>query len=358
MLELLTDERCADKRRFHRRLAIGVVLTAILMIAAFGKPILIYAAHRAAGQLPEGRYSVSIQFTDLSVRRTDAVRVLILDTATRKGILVKLFRDLEWSHKGKLRRLNSAYGLGGPKMTNMAIREITGLDVQHFVVITIDDAAKMVDALDGIDVVLPCELSYSCKAGGWHYPKGPNHLTGADATHVFRTRKGFGDSSDVARTDLQDLILNAIMERMKSMSISEMRKVARVMAGVQSDLPVADPSEGRPTLLHIGMALKESQIDLCTVPHRYSGPRVQAIQESLTGWRTEIYGRLSSSKNTAIPITYRTDARINTPVVLLSHHAPKEIERRANYEARRLKAAVIRDPYTNGIVVIQKEAQK
>lgn len=322
-------------------MAFGVISVALLTV---GRPLAVWAAHRAVGQLPSGNFAVAVLCLDYSEKRTDVVRVLIVNGATGKSAMTKLYRDMEWQHDGEIYRLNAAWQFGGPDGTLRAIREVSGLEVDHVVVVRIQDAEKIVDVLGGLRVDVP-EIDYA----GWKYSAGVQMLTGKDVVHVFRTRKGIagGDGSDIGRTKLQDRIFEALLARLRGLSPTEMRRVATALSDVQTDL-------SKRQRLQLALALKDSRIRSFAVPFEVVGPRLRGSSEALPLWRAHIQAWLAMEGEHE-PVVEVTDPYCARPRVLVPHPASARQKALAAYLAGRHCAALVADPAVPGVTLVKGE---
>jgi LCP family protein required for cell wall assembly len=323
-----------------------IVLIALGMISAIllavGKPLAAWAARRAVGELPPGSFTVAVLCLDYSEKRSDVIRILSINSATGKAAMVKLYRDLEWQHDGNAYRLNTAWQFGGPEGTLRAIKEATGLDVDHFIAVRIPDAQKIVDALGGLRVDVP-EINDT----GWKYSAGVQTLSGKDVVRVFRTRKGIagGDGSDIGRTNLQDRIFEALFTRLRGLSPTEMRRVAAALSDVQTDL-------SNRQRLQLALALKDSRIRSFAIPFEVFGPRLRAISERLPLWRAHIDAWLATSED-GEPIVEISDPQATQTRILVPHPASPEQKALAAYLACKRSASLVADPSVPGVTIVR-----
>ena len=81
-----------------------------------------------------------------------------------------LTKDGETTDPGGLSMFNEAYAIGGPGCTQRTVEQLTGLRMDHFVVIDFNGFKKMVDALNGVPVCVPEEVNDT--EGNIHLPEG------------------------------------------------------------------------------------------------------------------------------------------------------------------------------------------
>lgn len=112
-------------------------------------------------------------------------------------------------------KINGAYARGKAQGLVDAVEEALGLPVDHYLILTLDVVKVLVDAVDGVDVVLSEPMKYTDRAAGLYidFPAGPNHLDGADAVKYMRFRYGYG--SDYSRLDRIKDLLSQVAEKIK-----------------------------------------------------------------------------------------------------------------------------------------------
>jgi len=137
-------------------------------------------------------------------RRTDTIFYIRLRGS--EATLVAIPRDLRYSGEtlaGSFDgRINLVYERGGgAEGLRQAVEDILGVPVQHYIILTFEAVMKLVNAVDGVDVVLPYPMKYTDRAAGLYidFPAGPKHLDGKDAVKYMRFRHWEG--SDLGRLD-------------------------------------------------------------------------------------------------------------------------------------------------------------
>ncbi|WP_299428749.1 LCP family protein [uncultured Meiothermus sp.] len=123
-----------------------------------------------------------------------------------EATLVALPRDLRYSGETPVGffdgKINSVYQRGGgAEGLRLAVEDILGVPVQHYLILTFEAVMKLINAVDGVDVVLPYPMKYTDRAAGLFidFPAGPVHLDGKDAVKYMRFRHWEG--SDLGRLD-------------------------------------------------------------------------------------------------------------------------------------------------------------
>ncbi|MEV6006845.1 LCP family protein [Streptomyces sp. NPDC051976] len=101
----------------------------------------------------------------------------------------------------------------GPGCTVAAVHALTRIPIDHFVMADFAGVVRMSDAVGGVPVCVDRDVydSYS----HLKLARGRHALKGTAALQFLRSRHGFGDGSDIGRTDAQHLFLAALALRMR-----------------------------------------------------------------------------------------------------------------------------------------------
>jgi LCP family protein required for cell wall assembly len=102
----------------------------------------------------------------------------------------------------------------GPGCTVAAVHELTGIPIDHFVMVDFSGVIAMSDAVGGATICVSDNVydTYS----QLKLSKGKHTLKGMAALQFVRSRHGFGDGSDLGRTYAQHLFLSAVIRSVKS----------------------------------------------------------------------------------------------------------------------------------------------
>jgi LCP family protein required for cell wall assembly len=163
-------------------------------------------------------------------RRSDSLMLLRVDPTTHRLSYLSIPRDLRVEIPGYgTSKINAASQIGGPALTLATVKALTGLPIDHVVVVDFDGFRDLIDAIGGIDVDVPkailsntfdCPYKPSRCANweGWRFEKGPQHMDGRRALVYSRVRKNQLDPSDtdITRGTRQQLIADAVGSRVAS----------------------------------------------------------------------------------------------------------------------------------------------
>ena len=98
---------------------------------------------------------------------------------------------------GENEQWNTAFALGGPACTIQQFEQLTGVFVDHFVVVDFSGFRDMVDAIDGVEVCIPEDIEDP--EHGINIPAGTREVRGKEALNYVRARYTLGDGSDIGR---------------------------------------------------------------------------------------------------------------------------------------------------------------
>ncbi|MCA1220629.1 LCP family protein [Streptomyces sp. 8L] len=110
-------------------------------------------------------------------------------------------------------QINSALQYG-PACQVSTVHQLTGIPIDHFVMLDFSGVVKMSDAVGGVSVCVSDNVydTYS----HLKLAKGQHTLKGDAALEFVRTRHGLGDGSDLGRTYAQHIFLSAMIRKFKS----------------------------------------------------------------------------------------------------------------------------------------------
>ncbi len=120
-------------------------------------------------------------------------------------------------------KINAAWAVGGPGLALQVVKQFTGLQINHLIVINLGNFPKFIDDIGGVDVKtgrICSNISGGVKNGGFtlNLSPGVHHLDGTDAMVLARTRENPCDptSNDLTREAAQQQILNSVKSQLFS----------------------------------------------------------------------------------------------------------------------------------------------
>jgi LCP family protein required for cell wall assembly len=235
----------------------------------------------------------SVEGEEEGVSRSDIMMLVSVNPANDKAAVISIPRDTRVEIPGEsgYEKINAAYALGGPKLAVDTVKEFTGLDINHFVVMDFESFKHIVDAIGGVRmrIEVPINDKYAGKLSA-----GDQVLNGDQALVLVRARH---DPKSVPGGDL-DRIKNQrrFLQAMLS-TLSHTRNPFRIIRvidaaseNIKTDLTFAE-------MLRLGRRLQGAGSDLTmtTVPGDskvvggiwYYLADTAEFQEMLDGFKTE-----------------------------------------------------------------------
>ncbi|MEU2427925.1 LCP family protein [Streptomyces sp. NPDC007861] len=111
-------------------------------------------------------------------------------------------------------QFNVAYQYGGAACTIRTVEQLTGVRIDHHMVIDFHGFKDMVDAVDGVEVCLREPIDD--KAAHLKLKAGRQTLDGEQALGFVRARKSLGNGSDTDRMGRQQQFLGALFNKVQS----------------------------------------------------------------------------------------------------------------------------------------------
>ena len=158
---------------------------------------------------------------------TDSIMVASYNLDEKKLSLISVPRDLFVSYNGSYMKINAVYVHGGMDGLQAVVEQVTGLTINHRVLINYTAFKDMIDAVGGIDVDIEADDSRGIYDPmiGFSIANGVQHLTGEQALLLARCRNdptydgrlAYGLSGgDFDRAENQRKIVLSLLEKVKS----------------------------------------------------------------------------------------------------------------------------------------------
>ncbi|GAA2960847.1 MULTISPECIES: LCP family protein [Streptomyces] len=113
---------------------------------------------------------------------------------------------------------NESLGRGGPGCTVAAWYELTGITIDHFMMIDFAGVVSMADAVGGVPVCVDANVyshTSDGKGSGLKLEEGTTSVKGEQALQWLRTRYGFEDNTDLGRAKAQHQYLNSMVRELR-----------------------------------------------------------------------------------------------------------------------------------------------
>ena len=178
--------------------------------------------------------------------RSDAMIVISINRNTKKVIMTSFMRDIYVAIPNKEdnhNRLNTAFAQGGPDLLFKTLKKNFGIKIEKYVHIDFYNFMDLVDAVGGVDLVvdqgelnvinlyylpqLNTALGLPTNTDFIYGSPGLVHMNGKQALAYTRVR--YVGQGDFERTERQRRVLTQIMDKAKTLSVSEMNRLLDVV---------------------------------------------------------------------------------------------------------------------------------
>jgi LCP family protein required for cell wall assembly len=158
--------------------------------------------------------------SDAGPGRSDSILLVRVDPARNRIAELSIPRDLRVTIPGHGDdRINVAYALGGAPLAIRTVQALTGIPVNHVVLVDFSGFRELVDALGGVTIDNPEKIiSNSFDGHPWRFGRGQLHLDGRHALAYARVRENTANPSDndLTRGLRQQRVLQAIAHSLAS----------------------------------------------------------------------------------------------------------------------------------------------
>lgn len=167
-----------------------------------------------------------------------------------------------------LGQLNSSLANGGPGCTVAAINELTGLQIDHFMMADFDAVTELSKAVGGVEVCV--NEAVDDEYSGLKLPAGTSEIEGEQALAFLRTRHSFGTGGDEGRIRAQQAFLASLARKVKEEgTLNNIPRLYSIAEAVTRNLTVDDGLAEVPELLKLASRLQEvdlGNVAFVTVP--------------------------------------------------------------------------------------------
>ncbi|MDI9230812.1 LCP family protein [Staphylococcus caprae] len=195
-------------------------------------------------------------------QRSDTIMILSINPKEKKTELVSIPRDTQAKivGRGTTEKIAHAYAYGGPNMAVNSLEKLMNVPIDHYATIDMDGLHDMIDVLGGVDVVSNDTFSVD----GLHFEKGAKtHVNGDETMKFIRSRKEEGAGGDFGRQERQQLVLEAMANKMSSASsITHFNSLMdEIQNNVKTDLTLGDLNLIRKNYKDANQTVNRHQLD-------------------------------------------------------------------------------------------------
>ncbi|MFD6278031.1 LCP family protein [Streptomyces sp. NPDC060209] len=237
------------------------------------------------------------------IGRSDTAFLLHVYADRRHAVAVSIPRDTlldippcklpdgSWTGTRHQAMFNEAYTVGStaegnPACTQNTVENLTGLRVDHTVVVDFKGFSALTQVVGGVEVCVPQDIYQKdlnpgrATRGKRLFTQGVQTVSGQKALDYVRVRHGMGDGSDIGRIKRQQAFVGSLIKKVRSDGLTPTKLLPLADAATTS--MTVDPGLGSADkLVSFAMSLKDidlSDTRFVTVPWRYEGARVAIVE--------------------------------------------------------------------------------
>lgn len=171
---------------------------------------------------------------------------------------------------------NQSLGRGGPGCTVATWYELTGIRIDHFMMIDFAGVVSMADAIGGVPVCVDANINSRGRDGkgsGLKLEKGTTSIKGEQALQWLRTRYGFEDNTDLGRAKAQHQYMNSMVRQLrKGTKLTDPAKLMNLAEAATDALTVDKGLDTVKKLYDLAEEFKKvptKRITMSTMPNVY-----------------------------------------------------------------------------------------
>ncbi|MFF8832677.1 LCP family protein [Streptomyces sp. NPDC015131] len=172
---------------------------------------------------------------------------------------------------------NESLDRGGPGCTVATWVELTGLRIDHFMMIDFAGVVSMADAIGGVPVCVTKNIESRTsdgKGSGLKLPAGTHPVKGEQALQWLRTRYGWVGGTDLERAKAQHMYMNSMVRELrKNAKLTDPNKLRRLAEAATEALTVDKGLDTIGKLYDLADQLRSvptGRITMTTMPNFYS----------------------------------------------------------------------------------------
>ena len=209
---------------------------------------------------------------------TDVMMLVSLNKKTKQIKLVSFMRDsylyIEGKNNSYCAKLNAAFSMGGPEVLMKTIENNYKIEIDDFVMVNFESFKSIIEAMGGVTVeVQKYEANYANNRYNLSMPYGESVTLNGEEALAFCRIRGCDADGDVSRTRRQRQVINAMIDRVKSASVSDLNSYLNAL------LPYIYTGFSKSEVLSLGMraitngwaSYERSELQIPTPETRASG---------------------------------------------------------------------------------------
>ena len=207
--------------------------------------------------------------------RSDTILVVHLNAKRDKAYIISFPRDMYVNIPGQGKnKINAAFAFGGAPLAVRTLEDLTGVRMDHVVLIDFEGFIRLTEDLRGVTVTNKTAFS----AHGFDYPEGKITIAGEEALWFVRERKQL-PGGDLDRAENQRNVIKAIVQKGLSVQVlSDPGTFINFVGNVAKHLTVDND-------------LSDAELRRTALSLRLSGKDVELLQAPISGFSTTSDGQ-------------------------------------------------------------------
>ena len=244
--------------------------------------------------------NILILGTDKGGTLTDVMMLAQIDPNTQKAVVMSIPRDTYIKYNGRMMKINQVHSIGhrngkrGSETAILAVKELTGIPINHFVKVNFDAFESCIDELGGVEFDVPQRMKYKDPYQDLDIDlmPGMQHLDGDKAEQLIRFRRY--KNGDIDRIKVQQDFLHELASQ--KLQLKYIGKIDDIYSIISEDMETSmTPGD----IVQCGMQLLSigtENIQTFTLPHSmvegasYVKPvygEIKNVRESTFGYAAE-----------------------------------------------------------------------
>ncbi|WHH58422.1 LCP family protein [Petroclostridium sp. X23] len=202
--------------------------------------------------------------------RTDVIILAQYNEDTKKVNMLQVPRDTKIETFRSDKKINSAYAFGKEQELFTAVKNLTGIEVEKYVLVNLKGFRTLIDEIGGVTVNVPINMNYDDPIQNLyiHLNKGTQALNGKKAEMFVRFRKnndGTGyPEGDVGRVKAQQEFISAVID--KTVSIKNIFKIPKLVAIVIQNVKTNFETQEMYKYVDDALQINKERITMMTLP--------------------------------------------------------------------------------------------
>lgn len=207
------------KERTNTLFTVGTVLLIMTALIGFlfirGSAGADDSANTVKSSNEQSIYNILLLGRDSAAGLCDVMIIVSIDTESGNTFVVQIPRDTYFDYTDEsYKKINGAPSSQGIADFTNALGSALGIKIDFYLSIDYDALTQMVDALSGVEIDIPMDMSYEDPYQNLsiNFKAGKQVLDGKAALEFLRYRAGYV-TGDLGRIDAQKLFINAFAKR-------------------------------------------------------------------------------------------------------------------------------------------------